>query len=288
MLFSPFPLFSAPVDTTPPVPPSGGVGWADSPWGIAPWGGALSAAPIVPFNLSNVVVVATNCIRVFTSVEMLQQFSTGTHDALNVNNWSVVRSSDGFKYQILLVKAVDITSVDIYVLGSLSNFVTEYTVTAQNVRSVAGQLLSAPTFFAFNGVYVASDLTVSRAAAVDLRNFATPRNPIGGTLIIGTNGDYAEMSGDDFLIKMITRRLTTKTGEFFHAPTYGLGIAIKSIMTPAALLNLRIAIERDVIKEPEVQSAKVGVALQAGVLSVQVIVVSKSTGATLTIPTMQF
>ena len=244
-------------------------------------------APVAGFSLSTVAVVATNCIRVTATADMLQQYATGTFDALNVGNWTIVRD-DGYVFTILSVVAAATDAVDIYVLGSLSNYVTTYTVTAHNVRGAAEQSMVAPLSRVFKGVYTQADLTTTRAAAVDLRNFATPRNPIGGTLIIGTNGDYAEMSGDDFLIKMITRRLSTKQGEFFHAPNYGLGISPKSTITPAALLNLRIAIERDVIKEPEVSSARVAVSLQSGILSVQISVVSKTTGSTLTTPVMQF
>lgn len=257
-------------------------------FGPLPFGMGGTSGAGVAFNLLDAVVVATNCLRVTASVKFLQQFPTGVHDSLNTSNWNIQRTAGAFAYQILTVVPYDEYSVDIFIIGYLSNQVTSYSVSAANVHSKTGQSLATTTTLPFVGVYVAGDLTVDRSTAVDLRNFATPRNPVGGTLIIGTDGDYAEMSGDEFLIKMITRRLTTKRGEFFHAPDYGLGIPAKSILTGDALLNLRVSIERDVAKEPEVAAVKAAVSLQNGVVSVQVTATTKTSGSTVTTPVMQF
>ncbi len=109
---------------------------------------------------------------------------------------------------------------------------------------------------------------------------------LGSTLVIDSGGDYTSMSGPEFIKKLILRRLTTKPGEFFHLPNYGLGLKEKEPLPVNNLRALAKAIEQQVAQEPEVGAVKatLSYAANASILYVKVQVQLRQTGQQLVVP----
>jgi hypothetical protein len=103
---------------------------------------------------------------------------------------------------------------------------------------------------------------------------------ISGTLVIEADGDYASMTGAALIKKLILRRLTTKPGDFFHLPEYGIGLREKEPLPVADLRKLAKAIELQVAQEPEVGAVKATLAYSASAetLNVRVQAQLKATG----------
>lgn len=101
-----------------------------------------------------------------------------------------------------------------------------------------------------------------------------------GTLVIEPGGDYASMTGAELIKKLILRRLTTKPGDFFHLPNYGIGLREKEPLPVADLRKLAKAIELQVAQEPEVAAVKATLtySASAAVLNVRVQVQLKPSG----------
>lgn len=101
-----------------------------------------------------------------------------------------------------------------------------------------------------------------------------------GTLEIESDGDYASMTGAELIKKLILRRLTTKPGDFFHLPNYGIGLREKEPLPVADLRKLAKAIELQVAQEPEVAAVKATLAYSASaaVLNVRVQAQLKTSG----------
>lgn len=70
-------------------------------------------------------------------------------------------------------------------------------------------------------------------------------------------GDYGLHSGVPFVKKMILRRLMTAPGDFFHLPTYGVGLKVKEPLPVQRLVSLRKLIELQLAKEPEIEALSV-------------------------------
>lgn len=109
---------------------------------------------------------------------------------------------------------------------------------------------------------------------------------VSGTLTIDSGGDYASESGPAFVRKLILRRLTTKPGEFFHLPNYGLGLREKEPLPVNNLRALAKAIEQQVALEPEVSAVKANLsyAANAAILYVKVQAQLRQTGQQLVVP----
>lgn len=101
-----------------------------------------------------------------------------------------------------------------------------------------------------------------------------------GMLEIESGGDYASMTGAELIKKLILRRLTTKPGDFFHLPNYGIGLREKEPLPVSDLRKLAKAIEVQVAQEPEVGAVKATLAYSASAatLNVRVQVQLKPTG----------
>lgn len=76
------------------------------------------------------------------------------------------------------------------------------------------------------------------------------------TLTTTSGGDYASMTGEPFVKKLILRRLISKPGDFFHLPNYGIGLRVKEPLPNTDLRKLAKAIEMQVAMEPEVLAVK--------------------------------
>jgi len=72
----------------------------------------------------------------------------------------------------------------------------------------------------------------------------------------------------------------TTPGDFFHIPTYGLGVRMKEPIPPSDLGRLKTAVETQVPSLiPEVSSANATITLDAnGILTVRVRAIDSATG----------
>ena len=73
------------------------------------------------------------------------------------------------------------------------------------------------------------------------------------------------------MVRRLPRRLMTTPGGFFHLPNYGLGIRLKESLITTDLVKLRTEVQRQILLEPEFDSAQVAIALASnGVLTLTV------------------
>lgn len=127
-----------------------------------------------------------------------------------------------------------------------------------------------------------------RFVSRDIANVPPPNGQAtlgSGTLSISSGGDYVADEGTVLLKKLITRRLVTRRGEFFHLPSYGAGIALKEPIPGGGVVALKATIEQQVRLEPDVQDVQATVSFQpsTGLLSISLAVLQRSTGQTVQI-----
>jgi len=220
-----------------------------------PFGGAP------PFAVSYAFALAPNKVRVLLTAPALRTSATTPGSALRPASWTVQRLDTGAFLPVAFVEAVTPQAFDLTLGTNLGGATTQHRASALGVVNEAGSPISSPTFADFAGLRTAL-LAGTDPPPSDFRNWSAPRNPAGGTLQIGTDGDYRMESGTDYERKMIIRRLTTERGGFFYLPDYGAGIAAKNNVSAANLPRLQREIQRQVGLEPTVASARVQVTLQ--------------------------
>jgi len=240
----------------------GGSSWGSSPWG----GGALS------ISIESAEAKAKRLVRVHLTgaAKVVSEYAPG--DATNPNTWRVVRLDTGLPLTVIIAVAVDARTVDLTTIEDLGGAVVTHRVETSSLRSSVGALVEPPKSADFQGIGTQAEADAAQAPSgvLDLHNPPTPYNPVGGTLVVGADGDYKMVGGDELLRKLILRRLTTRRGGFRHLPEYGLGIRLKEPL-PGELVKLRAAIEREVKREPEVVAASASLSLRSnGVLTVSV------------------
>jgi hypothetical protein len=101
-----------------------------------------------------------------------------------------------------------------------------------------------------------------------------------------SGGDYKSVSGSELIRQLISRRLSTLRGEFFHLPDYGVGLRVKEPIPTSDQRKLKAEIERQVALEPEVSAVLATVQFQTAlnILSVNVKATLRSTGDRIDIP----
>jgi hypothetical protein len=129
-------------------------------------------------------------------------------------------------------------------------------------------------FVAFKRVRVAPELDLERPA-LDLANPQTERDRAGapalGSLSVDETGDWANDAGTPSLRKRILRRISSAAGTWFHMPDYGLAQPLKRLVSPGRLLRLQARAQAQILREPDVASARVSVsAVAPGVVRVTV------------------
>lgn len=262
------------------------MGWGTGPWGTTTWGlGVVS-----DFSVAAAYAVATRTVRVVLTSPPLFGSPATVGDAERPSSWAVYRA-DGTALTVLSATRVDDTTVAVRVLEHFPAYPQVLTVVAVGLRSASSAVIGTPSSAAFTGV------AQSRPAGEphvlrDLRNpaFDTTTQP-GGTLKVSSAGDYELHSGDEFLIKMIYRRLSTQRGSFFHLPEYGLGLRTKEPLTTQDLTKLRAEVERQLALEDELVSAQVRLTFNPtdGILSIYVLArtnTNESVEATVRLPTV--
>ena len=238
--------------------------------------------PSVPFPLFSssfavnyAFALAVNRVRVAFSTAPLASARTVPGSAMNPASWGsgVQRLDTGAYLPIAAVEQVDALTFDLTLGANLGAANVQHRVTAATVVNVDCTGVS-PDSADIAGLFATAGAT-SDPPPSDFRNWSAPRNPAGGTLQIGTDGDYRMESGVEYERKMIIRRLTTDPGGFFYLPDYGAGIATKRNYSTAALPRLQRELQRQVMLEPSVASAQVTVTLHPGQGILNIVVAAK-------------
>ncbi|HUK34914.1 MAG TPA: hypothetical protein VLV86_13415 [Vicinamibacterales bacterium] len=259
--------------------------WGTGSWGLGPFGG-----PIAP-SLALAVASSTNSVDVTFSAQPLAMSFANPNDALNPSSWVITRLDNGFSFTIVSVEQLSPVMFRIFTVEAFGPYTVLQNVDASQVHAPDGASLTPPTNLNFFGVLAETMLTPNAVAAArnlvttDVQNLPIPTvdSQLAGTLVMTAGGDYATVSGDAFVKKLIIRRLVTPTGGFFHLPDYGVGLQVANVIPGNDLTKLKTAIENQCLKEPEVSAAQASLSfdLSNQILYVQVLVQTQNTGNTL-------
>jgi hypothetical protein len=232
---------------------------------------------------------AQNRVTVVLTAEPQHTSALAPGDALNVASWRLERLDSGAVFTNVSVTEVNATTYELTVLEPLGDLTVTHRITAVALVDVSGNAAVPPLSAEFNGILAQAggDAPTRDDDVVDLRYYHVSRNPIGGTLNIGSDGDYQVMGGVELVRKLIIRRLTTQPGGFFHMPDYGFPYTPKNVVRPVELIKLRASLREAILREPEVADAGVALTLDPaeGILTVEVRAQLQAAGETLEINT---
>lgn len=263
-------------------------GWGMGSWGTSPWG--TGEAPPIPGAFGKIFATGDRKVRVALTFEPAHNSGTTTGDALNPKTWIVTNPDTGKRYHVVSVRQRSPTEYELGTLETLENALITLKLEAPTLRTLQG----APVLgFAvdFQGNVATSNFSQqaqTSAAGYALRDVAnppTPNSPVGGTLEVTAAGDYKTVTGAPLIKKLILRRLMATPGDFFHLPTYGLGLNEKVPMAATDLRRLSKEIEDTVRLEPEVDAVKASLTMIAAsqTLVVQMQVRLRQTGETVAV-----
>jgi hypothetical protein len=260
-------------------------GWGLSPWGLGPWG--LGSATLL---VANAYAAGDRFVRVQLSAQPLEASSTTVGSVYNPKTWTVTIPSTGRVLTVLSVTKYADKTYDILTLEMFDNHFVTMAVGSDTLKDASGVPAGLLTF-GFKGAVLEATSTPQRKTTTrgfalrDLANPPTPNSPVGGTLEITSSGDYKTVEGPQFLRKLIIRRLTSKPGDFFHLPQYGIGLREKEPLPNNDLVKLKKAIEMQVELEPDVAAVKsrLNYDYAAAALIIQLQVQMKQTGQSIDI-----
>lgn len=261
-------------------------GYGIGGYGVSPYGGIGTGV-----TLSAAFALDTRTVRVTVVGVPKRSSPFATGDALNPATWALVNLATSKVYSVIQVTMVQDPDVfDVRVLENIGPITEQHRISSTTLQSTHNVTISAPTQIDFAGVLAEALSTPDKVTAdrglattdIDNPPFARGVDP-AGTLVITAGGDYALVDGQELVRKLVIRRLIAVPGDFFHMPSYGVGLRLKGIYTPSDLVALKAEIERQVRQEPEVASVKASPRISNGTLSVSVEVTLAPTGQKLTV-----
>lgn len=251
-------------------------GWGLGGWGLGSWGFGLG-----PFSLfiANAYASSTRSIHVTLSQP------ADLASALSPTSWTIQRLDTGEFLTVITVVAGALNQeFDVYTIERFPAYPNQLQIRGDGLLSASLSPIVPPKFAVVYGL--ANSVSVNSVKVVDLENpqYELP-DRVAGTLRVDSSGDYVDHSGVPFLRKLVIRRLMTTPGDFFHLPDYGIGIRLKEPLPMNDLVKLRTEIQRQVLLEPEFDSAQVSVSLATnGVLTITVKAVLSTTQQEVVIP----
>lgn len=259
--------------------PSAGYGL--SPWGTGYWGeGILSSLE----EGGIAYAVGDRVVRIELVTEPLHTNTTALGSALNPRTWTITDPASSKSWTVMAVKQIQPNVYDILTLEPLPKHFTNLKLSTSTLKSITG-ISFATLDFDFNGAYLdINNSNEARSASrgyllQDLANQPTPplqdisgvyNDLVGGTLEINSSGDYVSQYGAALIKKLVIRRLLSKPGDFFHLPTYGVGLRVKEPIPTSNLRKLAVFIEQQVQLEPEVQAARANLSYSAAANALEV------------------
>lgn len=234
-------------------------------YGIGAWG--LDYFGVDPsLYLQTATAVTTHSVLVTTSTTVRAVSPLAPGDALNPRSWAVTRVTGGLTYTVVGVLQVTDRRFQLFLRTPLSSVNYLHRVTATELRSSTGLLISAPYYAEFRGVLPAEAI-VDRYRPFDLASTEI----VGGSLKTNEAGGYVRVYGDELIKKMVIRRLVTTPGAYFHiAPSeFGQDLKIKEPLRSSSLAALKVQIEQEILKEPGVTKAQISLTLSEGSLTIR-------------------
>lgn len=227
-------------------------GWGSGGWGSG--GGGLG------MHFTAAYAVSERQVRVKLNAQPMALSTIATGDALNPKTWTLVRNDTGESLIPMAVGVIDAYTVEIYLLKKLPPFLVLETVAAVGLLDASGASVISPYSAVINGC-IRAPIAQVPDGMVDFANIPISEDQIGGVLTVGSSGDYETQSGDDFLRKLVFRRLTVAPNEFFYLAEYGLGLRIKEPFFTQDLAKLQAAAQLQLLQEPEFATVRVRVTL---------------------------
>lgn len=278
------------------------VGYGLAPWGTGYWGEGILAA----LEEGGVAyAVGDRVVRVELLTEPLHTNSTSVGSAINPRTWAITDPASGKSWTVMAVKDVSAKVYNILTLEPLPKHFTTLQLSTSTLKNSLG-IPFATLELSFNGAYLdVNNSNEARTAArgyllQDLANQPAPpltdmsgtyNDLVGGTLEINSAGDYVSQYGAALVKKLIIRRLLSKPGDFFHLPTYGVGLRVKEPIPTSNLRKLAVIIEQQAQQEPEVQAVKANLSYSAAAnalvvrVRVQLAPTGQEADVMLTVPT---
>jgi len=250
-------------------------------FGTGPWGtGSYGVATTL--TVTHAYVINTHEVVVVLSKPPLDRLALLPGDVRNILSWELMLQT------ATTIEILEIAEIRPY-KGPLEWAVRSAMrlpdanhlgrITATTLKDAAGNITGLPNYADFIGVteHAVSTPTAKAAArgagARDLSNLPTPtiggESNLSGTLTI-RGGDYALVEGPALLKKLIIRRLTTTPGDFFHLPNYGAGLRVKEPIPAGDLVRFRARLERELLREPDIDSVTTSVTQSQNTLTVKV------------------
>lgn len=264
--------------------PTNGEGFGLDYWGVGPWGIGTATGT---FSLESIFANSERTVRVTFTDEALVGTPLQEGAGVNLATWAV--SVNGTDLTVLAARVVDEDGrqFELYTLQKFPAVGGTITVSFPTILDATG----GPLVGASSGTCAGARLPLrapllNRIDPVDLANVAVDPISASGVYPVMAGGDYAKHSGDALLTKMIYRRMMTVPGEFSHIPpeNFGLGLRPKDILLLNDVPALRAEVERQVMREPDVEDVRAAVTIDDdGVVSIQVTAKRRSTGGTLNV-----
>jgi hypothetical protein len=260
--------------------PGQGTGLPTTP---SPYGSGPGAA----MEVVSALAVATSSVLVTLSAQPLAASPTGVGDATNPFTWQVnALNPDGSVGASFPVVSAETTanplSIQVNVFGAFPPWTNSpnLQIAAPGLLALDGSLVGA-NIAQFSGCQAVAQSTPEQVAAAQQLAPADIANPPyqgptgGGTLVMGSDGDYATETGIALTKKLIVRRLMTSPGAFYHLPDYGAGLGVKQPLPLGEAVKLQKRVKQQALKVRGVTSADVSVVVRSG----QVVSVSINTKA---------
>lgn len=251
-----------------------------------------AAAAGVGTSVVSALALSTNEVKVVLSGEPKHSSAFSPGDALNPGTWTIQRLDTTVFLHVIGVRPINVTTYGVSTIEHFGSFEVTHRISSSTLLDPAGFTLKPPRKADFLGILDATVSTAEdralkkRTTSRDLLNLPAPTDDparYGGTLLIDAVGDYQDMSGEALVRKLIIRRLLSSPGDFFHLPEYGIGFKVKDPLPISNLSALKAEIERQVLREPEVETTQAALTLDANMLVVQVKAKLKTSGEPLSV-----
>ncbi len=242
--------------------------------------GDYYTAPLI-FRITSVSAIQNNMINVNFSVEPYDIDAYNPVSALNPINWTLKDSNNN----PVAIADIEIfnpldgltpgagteNAIQIITAVPLLQFMT-YTLTASAGIESEGSVLPihAPLSFNFTGLYVPVTTGTSASSSPLFKTLV--QNVIGNDLSYDFSvmditsdsiNDWASETGKDQIKKLITRRLITPIGGFYHLPDYGFNLQPKKIYKTNDYNKLQRDMQRALLQEKGIQSVSVSLSPSA-------------------------
>jgi hypothetical protein len=244
------------------------MGWGSSEFGLSAWGVGGAGSGSIYLEAALATTERTVQGRFTGNVRALSALGTG--DALNPASWTVQRLDTLAYLTVLTVRVVLADNVfELYTLQKLGGPMVVHRLANVGILDFAGAPTVAPLTADFYGLEAFVSPPDQRGPR-DLLNHPHSGTAISGVLRATSGGDYATHAGAEMVRKLVIRRLTTSPHSFFHLDkNYGLGIKDKQPLPVNDLTKLKVEVERQIEREPDVDSARASVSLnRQGILTI--------------------